>query len=71
MTDDPNEAYAIIPAEEALHGPPEGWWRITRNGQPWRLCPTREAANRYATDPAYRAELAAAESPLHLHKPAG
>ena len=34
--------------------------------------PTREAAERYATDPAYRAELAEAETPLHLRrKPAG
>jgi hypothetical protein len=71
MTDDPNEAYAVVPAEEVLHGSPEGWWRVTRNGQRWRLCPTRESAERYCADPAYRAELSAAETPLHLRKPAG
>lgn len=71
MTDDPNEAYAVVPAD------PDGfipatWWRVTRYGQPWRTCPTREAAERYATDPAYRAEITAAEKPLHLRKkPAG
>jgi hypothetical protein len=66
MTDDPNSAYAILPAEPDGSLIPATWWRVTRNGEPWRTCPTRESAERYATDPAYRAEIAAAETPLHL-----
>jgi hypothetical protein len=71
--DDPNEAYALIPA------PPDGfwpstWWTVTRYGNPVRhFSPAhRGNAERYCTDPAYRAELAATETPLHLRKkPAG
>lgn len=61
VVDDPNEAYAFFPDVSW-----EGWWRVTKNGESFRLCPTRESAERYATDPAYRAELAAKETPLHL-----
>lgn len=64
MTDDPNDAYTVTPSPADQW--PEGWFQVRRYGEPWRTCPSREAAERYATDPAWRAELAAAETPLHL-----
>jgi hypothetical protein len=51
--DDPNEAYEVVPIE----GPPKGWWTVKRNGLPVRHFPGKEKAQRYATDPAYRASL--------------
>jgi len=67
--DDPNSAYAVIPVEPDGSRIPATWWRVTRYGEHWRLCYTLESAQRYATDPAYRAELSAAETPLHLRQP--
>ena len=32
MTDDPNEAYEVMPIEPGPHGPPVGWWTVKRNG---------------------------------------
>jgi hypothetical protein len=42
------------------HGPPADWWTVTCNGVPvMHFTPGRKAdAERYATDPAYRADLA-------------
>jgi hypothetical protein len=53
MIDSPNEAYDVIPTR----GWPEGWWTITCNGIPVWHAPTRAKADRYATDPEYRASL--------------
>jgi hypothetical protein len=55
--DDPNEAYEVVPIEPGPHGPPKGWWTVKRNGLPVRHFPGKEKAQRYATDPAYRASL--------------
>jgi hypothetical protein len=57
--DDPNEAYEVVPIEPGPHGPPKGWWTVKRNGMPVRHFPGKEKAERYATDPQYRASLAA------------
>ena len=53
MLNSSNEAYEVVPIE----GWPEGWWTITCNGIPVWHCPTRAKAERYATDPEYRASL--------------
>ena len=55
--DDPNEAYEVVPIEPGPHGPPEGWWTVKRNGLPVKHFPGKEKAQRYATDPGYRASL--------------
>jgi hypothetical protein len=55
--DDPNEAYEVVPIEPGPHGPPKGWWTVKRNGLPVRHFPGKENAQRYATDPEYRASL--------------
>jgi hypothetical protein len=34
MTDDPNEAYEVMPIEPGPHGLPSGWWTVNRNGLP-------------------------------------
>ena len=60
--DDPNEAYAVVPHEPGLHGPPKGWWTIKRNGIPVKHFPGKEKAERYATDPEYRASLGAGKA---------
>jgi hypothetical protein len=54
---DPNEAYEVVPIEPGPHGPPEGWWTVRRNGMPVRYFPGKEKAERFATDPEYRASL--------------
>jgi hypothetical protein len=51
MTDDPNEAYEVVPIEPGPHGPPVGWWTVKRNGLPVRHFPGKEKAQRFATDP--------------------
>jgi hypothetical protein len=38
-------------------GPPKGWWTVKRNGLPIRHFPGKENAERFATDPEYRASL--------------
>jgi hypothetical protein len=56
--DDPNEAYEVVPIDPGPHGPPpKGWWTVKRNGLPVRHFPGKEKAERYATDPEYRASL--------------
>jgi hypothetical protein len=60
--DDPNEAYEVVPIEPGPHGPPEDWWTVKRNGLPVRHFPGKEKAERYATDPEYRASLVAGNS---------
>jgi hypothetical protein len=55
--DDPNEAYEVVPIEPGPNGPPKGWWTVKRNGTPVRHFPGKEKAQRYATDPEYRASL--------------
>ena len=57
MTDDPNEAPEVVPIEPGPHGPPEDWWTVKRNGLPVRHFSGKEKAQRYATDPEYRASL--------------
>jgi hypothetical protein len=44
-------------ASNVRHGPPKGWWTVKRNGLPIRHFPGKEKAERYATDPEYRASL--------------
>jgi len=55
--DDPNEAYEVVPREPGLYGPPHTWWTVKRKGIPVRYFPGKEKAERYATDPEYRASL--------------
>jgi hypothetical protein len=62
MTDDPNEAYEVVPIEPGPHGRPVGWWTVKRNGLPVRHFPGKENAQRFATDPEYRASLAAGKA---------
>jgi hypothetical protein len=52
MTDDPNEAYEVVPIAQMGRGPPDSWWTVTRNGIPvrhfpgrGRLCGTRPILN--------------------------
>ena len=54
--DDPNESYEVA-IEPGPHGPPEGWWTVKPNDLSVRHFPGREKAERYATDPEYRASL--------------
>src|SRR5712675_1346615 len=65
MTDDPNEAYEVVPTGPGPHGPPKGWWTAKRNGLPVRHFPGKGNAQRYATDPEYRASLAAGKAHRH------
>jgi hypothetical protein len=60
--DDSNEAYEVVPIEPGLHGPPEGWWTVKRNGLAVRHFPGREKADKFATDPEYRASLVGKKS---------
>ena len=62
VLDDPNEAYEVVPREPGPHGPPVGWWTVKRNGLPVRHFPGKENAQRFATDPEYRASLAAGKA---------
>jgi len=63
MTDDPNEAYEVMPIEPGPYGPPSGWWTVKRrNGLPVRHFPGKEKAQQFATDPEYRASLAAGKA---------
>jgi hypothetical protein len=62
MTDDPNEAYEVRPIETGPHGLPSSWWTVKRNGLPVRHFPGKENAQRFATDPEYRASLAAGKA---------
>jgi hypothetical protein len=62
--DDPNEAYVVVPVvpvEPGPNGPPKGWWTVKRNGKPVRYFPSKEKAERFATDPEYRASLVTAK----------
>jgi hypothetical protein len=52
---DRNEAYDVVPSTTW----PRAWWTVTLNGIPVWHCPTRQAAERYATNPAHRASLVA------------
>jgi hypothetical protein len=49
---DPTESYEVIPAID-----PVGWWTVICNGVPVRHFSDREKAERYASDPEYRASL--------------
>jgi hypothetical protein len=60
--DDPNDAYEVVPIEPGPHGPPKGWWTVKRNSLPVKHFPGKEKAERYATDPEYRASLAAGKT---------
>ena len=50
---DPNAAYDVVPSTRW----PKDWWTVTCNGIPVWHCPSRAKAERYATDPEYRARL--------------
>jgi hypothetical protein len=50
---DPNAAYNVVPKQ----GWPDGWWTVTCNGIPVRHFANKTNAERYATDPEYRASL--------------
>jgi hypothetical protein len=52
MIDSPNEAYDVVPARRA-----PGWWTVICNGIPVRHFAKPQEAQRYATDPDYRASL--------------
>ena len=56
---DPNEAYEVKNVPEEMRGPPPDWWMVTSNGIPGDISSPRskDKANRYATDPAYRLSL--------------
>jgi len=60
--DDPNEAYEVVPIGPGPHGLPKGWWTVKRNGLPMRHFPGKERAQRFATDPEYRASLVAGKA---------
>jgi hypothetical protein len=62
ISDDPNEAYEVVPAEPGPHGPPYDWWTVKRNGIPLRHFAAKERAERYATDLEYRASLVIAKA---------
>jgi hypothetical protein len=51
-TNDPNEAYDVVPANE-----PPGWWTVTCNEIPVRHFVDPKKAGTYATDPEYRLSL--------------
>ena len=60
---DSNEAYTVIPMPAELRGTSDywiGWWTVTRNGVPVRHYPPKDygLAERFATDSAYRQQLA-------------
>ena len=50
---DPNAAYDVVPSGRW----PNDWWTVTRNGIPVRHFANKAVAERYATDPKYRASL--------------
>jgi hypothetical protein len=47
----------VVPREPGPKGPPKGWWTVKRHGIPVRHFLGKEKAERYATDPEYRASL--------------
>jgi hypothetical protein len=49
------------PKRTFANAPPEGWWTVRRNGMPVRHFPGKEKAERFATDPEYRASLVTAK----------
>jgi hypothetical protein len=59
--DDPNEVYEVVPVEPGPHGPSHTWWTVKRKGIPVRYFPGKEKAERFATDPEYRASLVTAK----------
>jgi hypothetical protein len=46
------KAYEVVPASY-----PEGWWTVTAHGIPIRHFVDKGMAERYATDPEYRASV--------------
>jgi hypothetical protein len=42
MTDDPNEAYEVVPRESGPYRSPVGWWTVKRNGLPVRHFPGKD-----------------------------
>jgi hypothetical protein len=55
--DDSREAYEVVPIEPGAHGRLKVGWTVKRNGIPVMHFPGKEKAQRYATDPEYRASL--------------
>ena len=53
LTDnDADEAYEVVPASY-----PAGWWTVTAHGIPIRHFGDKGKAERYASDPEYRASV--------------
>src|SRR6267378_819576 len=42
MTDDPNEAYEVMPIEPGPHGLPSGWWTVKRKRPSGETLPRQE-----------------------------
>ena len=49
---DANETYEVVPASY-----PAGWWTVTAHGMPIRHFGDKGKAERYASDPEYRASV--------------
>ena len=49
---DANETYDVVPASY-----PAGWWTVTAHGIPIRHFGDKGKAERYASDPEYRASV--------------
>jgi hypothetical protein len=58
---DPNALYDVVPMKKPPFGPRD-WWTVTSNGIPHRHFADRDKAERYATDPEWRAEIREAEA---------
>jgi len=54
-----DQVYEVISTPDELRGPPRSWWTVTLNGEPvMHFAPDkRDLAERYATDPKYRASM--------------
>jgi hypothetical protein len=50
---DSNAAYDVVPSQNWL----QNWWTVTCNGIPVRHLANKAVAERYPTDPEYRANL--------------
>src|SRR5882672_10707896 len=55
MTDDPKEAYGVMPREPERRGLASSWCTVKSYALPVRRCPGKTIAQRFATDPEYRA----------------
>jgi hypothetical protein len=57
-TNDPNEAYDVVPLDPIRKDrDPHGWWAALCNGIVVRIAAQRTPLIRFASDPEYRASL--------------